>query len=120
MMKQTMLLLTILSFSTLSFAQLQNNHTVDLNEGVNTLELGIKTFEVTAVEGFVTKVVDAGEEYSRFNDQIATLNSRIDGFSSEIDIENSDAIYENDEYLVVIKLIPKEIGYNAQCYLFEK
>ena len=120
MIKQTITLLTILSFSTLSFAQIQDNKTVDFNEGNNTIELGIKTFEATAIQGFIIKVSDGEEEYLRFNGQVASLNSKIDGFSEEPDIADTDSIYENDQYLVVIKLIPKEIGYNAQCYLFEK
>ncbi len=119
-MKQTIILFTILTCSTLSFAQLQDNKTIDLNEGKSTIELGVKTFNVTAIQGLITEVSNENEEYTRFNDQVATLNYRIQGFSEEIDIDNTDSIYENEEYLVVIKLIPKEIGYNAQCYLFEK
>ena len=110
MIKQTIILLAILSFSTLSFAQILDNKTVDFNEGINTVELEVKTFEVEAIEGLVIGVLFENEEYTRFNDQIATLNNKIEGFSEEVDISDSDSIYENDEYLIVIKLIPKEVG----------
>jgi hypothetical protein len=120
MLKQTIILLTMLTFSTLSFGQIKANLTVDFVEGDNTVILDGIDFQVKATEGIVTSISTGGEELTEFGQQIATLYSRIEGFANEIDIKNSDAIWENAKFLVVIKLIPKEEGYNAQCYLFEK
>ena len=101
MIKQTIILLAILASSTLSFAQIQDNKTVDFNEGENTVELGVLTFKVKATQGLVIEVATEDSEYTRYNDQVATLKYKIEGFANEVDIDETDSIYENDSFALV-------------------